>query len=201
MTGLSAGEECRTRGQWRRIPEHPRIRAQSPRPAEPGAWDYIVGARDRDTMRRNRMALDEIAFRPRVPRNVARVDASTEVFGRKLRLPVMTPVARSRSSIRAAAAVARGAGQFGAAHMSVRCPSPGLKRRQRQRPTRCASTVLCPRVTMLLSSAVNRAVANGYAAFCLTVDTAHYSRRERDIAKRYVRESRIRATGGDFRRA
>ena len=43
-------------------------------------------------------------------------------------------------------------------------------------------------------------MAKGYAAFCLTVDTAHYSRRERDIAKRYVRESRLRATGGDFQK-
>src|SRR4030088_3682520 len=54
------------------------------------AWDYIVGAAETETtMRRNRMALDEIAFRPRVLRNVAKVDASVEVFGRKLRLPVM----------------------------------------------------------------------------------------------------------------
>ena len=47
---------------------------------------------------------------------------------------------------------------------------------------------------------VSRAIDNGYAAFCLTVDTAHYSRRERDIAKRYVRESRARSTGGDFQK-
>ncbi len=47
---------------------------------------------------------------------------------------------------------------------------------------------------------VSRTIDNGYAAFCLTVDTAHYSRRERNIAKRYVRESRIRATGGDFQK-
>src|SRR5690349_25129434 len=53
-------------------------------------WDYIVGAAETETtMRRNRMALDEIAFRPRVLRNVARVDASVELFGRKLRLPVV----------------------------------------------------------------------------------------------------------------
>ena len=37
---------------------------------------------------------------------------------------------------------------------------------------------------------IERAIANGYAAFCLTVDTAHYSRRERDLAKRYVRANR-----------
>jgi len=34
---------------------------------------------------------------------------------------------------------------------------------------------------------VRRAVANGYNAFCLTVDTDSYSRRERDIAKRHQR--------------
>src|SRR5499426_4381075 len=54
------------------------------------AWDYIVGAAETETtMRRNRMSLDEIAFRPRVLRNVAKVDASVEAFGRKLRLPVV----------------------------------------------------------------------------------------------------------------
>src|SRR6201987_4866820 len=54
------------------------------------AWDYIVGAAETETtMRRNRMALDEIAFRPRVLNDVARVDASVERFGRKMRLPVM----------------------------------------------------------------------------------------------------------------
>ncbi|HEX2364806.1 MAG TPA: alpha-hydroxy acid oxidase, partial [Bradyrhizobium sp.] len=47
---------------------------------------------------------------------------------------------------------------------------------------------------------VSRAIACRYAAFCLTVDTAHYSRRERDIAKRYVRESRLRSTGGDYQK-
>src|ERR1700676_4349126 len=84
------------------------------------AWDYIVGATETETtMRRNRMALDEIAFRPRVLRNVARVDASAELVGRKLRLPVvMAPVGtREVFDPGAGAAVARGAGRFGAAHM------------------------------------------------------------------------------------
>src|ERR1700748_2898083 len=54
------------------------------------AWDYIVGGAETETtLRRNRMALDEIAFRPRVLRDVSRVDASVERFGRKMRLPVM----------------------------------------------------------------------------------------------------------------
>src|SRR5207253_10254472 len=54
------------------------------------AWDYIIGASENETtMRRNRMALDEIAFLPRVLRNVAQVDPSAELFGRNLRLPVI----------------------------------------------------------------------------------------------------------------
>src|SRR5712672_126456 len=77
------------------------------------AWDYIVGASETETtMRRNRMALDEIAFRPRVLRNVARVDASVQAFGRKLRLPVViAPVgALEIFDPGSGAAVARGAG-------------------------------------------------------------------------------------------
>src|SRR5471030_273242 len=94
------------------------------------AWDYIVGAAETETtMRRNRMALDEIAFRPRVLRNVAKVDASVEVFGRKLRLPVMiAPVgALEMFDPGAAAAVVRAAGSFGAAHMLSSVSEPGLE--------------------------------------------------------------------------
>src|ERR1700729_2618467 len=95
------------------------------------AWDYIVGASETETtMRRNRMALDEIAFRPRVLRNVARVDASVEVFGRKLRIPVMiAPVgALELFDPGAGAAVARGGGRFGAAHMLSSVSDPGLEK-------------------------------------------------------------------------
>ena len=54
------------------------------------AWDYIVGAAETETtMRRNRMSLDEIAFRPRVLRDVSNVDCTRTLFGRKLRLPVL----------------------------------------------------------------------------------------------------------------
>src|SRR5215471_17866844 len=53
-------------------------------------WDYIVGGVESEaTLRRNRMALDSLAFRPRVLRNVSKVDCSVQQFGRKLRLPVV----------------------------------------------------------------------------------------------------------------
>ncbi|MGC1777054.1 MAG: alpha-hydroxy acid oxidase, partial [Xanthobacteraceae bacterium] len=43
--------------------------------------------------------------------------------------------------------------------------------------------------------------ACGYSAFCLTVDTAHYSRRERDLAKRHVTAGRRRVQGREFQMA
>src|SRR5713226_1064726 len=93
-------------------------------------WDYIVGGVESETtLRRNRMALDQIAFRPRVLRDVSHVDASVGHFGRKLRLPVMlAPVgALETFDPGAAATVVRGAGAFGAAHMVSSVCDPGLE--------------------------------------------------------------------------
>src|SRR6202795_534911 len=166
--------------------------------------DYIVGAAETETtMRRNRMALDEIAFRPRVLRNVVEVDASVEQFGRRMRLPVViAPVgALELFEPGAAASVARAAGTFGAAHMLSSVSEPGLEKTAEAAPDALRMYQLYVRGgDAFVEDRISRAVASGYTAFCLTVDTAHYSRRERDIAKRYVRASRVRATGGDFQK-
>src|ERR1044072_7802820 len=168
------------------------------------AWDYIVGASETETtMRRNRMSLDEIAFRPRVLRNVAKVDASVEAFGRKMRLPVvLAPVgALEIFDPNSAAAAARGAGRFGASHMLSSVSEPGLEKTAQAAPDALRFFQLYVRGDdAFVEDIVSRSISSGYAAFCLPVDTAHYSRRERDIAKRYVRESRVRATGGDFQK-
>src|ERR1700744_6281779 len=95
------------------------------------AWDYIVGGSETETtLRRNRMALDEIAFRPRVLRDVSHVDASVEAFGRRMRLPVvLAPVgALEIFDPAGAASVVRGVGRFGAAHMLSSVSEPGLEK-------------------------------------------------------------------------
>ena len=48
---------------------------------------------------------------------------------------------------------------------------------------------------------VKRAINHGYAAFCMTVDTAMYSRRERDLARRFVKPWRQNVTGVDYQAA
>src|SRR6478736_1923683 len=168
------------------------------------AWDYIVGAAETETtMRRNRMALDEIAFRPRVLRDMRKVDGSVEQFGRKMRLPVvLAPVgALEIFDPHGAASVARGAGAFGASHMLSSVSEPGLEKVAEAAPDALRFYQLYVRGDdAFVEDVVSRSIKHNYAGFCLTVDTAHYSRRERDIAKRYVRESRLRATGGDYQK-
>src|SRR5262249_50761819 len=83
-------------------------------------WDYIAGGVESEpTLRRNRMALDSVAFRPRVLRDVSKVDASVTRFGRKMRLPVVLAPVGSLESFHplAAASVVRGTGEFGCGHM------------------------------------------------------------------------------------
>src|ERR1700750_1112008 len=141
------------------------------------AWDYIVGAPQTETtMRRNRRALDEIAFRPRVLRDVAKVDATVERFGRKMRLPVMlAPVgALEIFDPAGGAAVVRGTGRFGAAHMLSSVSEPGLEKTAEAAPDALRLYQLYVRGDdAFVEDCVSRAIANGYAAFCLTVDPAH----------------------------
>jgi isopentenyl diphosphate isomerase/L-lactate dehydrogenase-like FMN-dependent dehydrogenase len=165
-------------------------------------WDYIVGgAESETTLRRNRMALDCIAFRPRVLRDVSKVDASVTQFGRKLRLPVVLAPVGSLESFHAAGAesVVRAVDTFGAAHMLSSVCDPGLEDLAAAAPGALRLYQLYVRGDEAwVDDHVARAIDHGYAGFCLTVDTAHYSRRERDIAKRFVTAGRRRVQGRAF---
>ncbi len=47
-------------------------------------WDYLVGGTETETtLRRNRLALDSIAFRPRVLRDVSSVSCAGRFLGRE----------------------------------------------------------------------------------------------------------------------
>src|SRR5580700_3999971 len=168
-------------------------------------WDYIIGAAETETtLRRNRLALDQIAFRPRVLRDVSRIDATVLEFGRRLRLPlVFAPVGALESfSEMAATAVVRAARQFGVAHMLSSVCAPGLEKVAAAAPDAVRMFQLYVRGDEAwVDDHVARAVAGGYVGFCLTVDTAIYSRRERDLAKRHVVLGRRRASGREFQAA
>ena len=168
-------------------------------------WDYIVGGTETETtLRRNRMALDAVAFRPRILRDVTEVDASAVVLGRKLRLPVVLCPVGSLESFHTGGAepVVKAAAEFGVAHMLSSVCDPGLEEVAAAAPSALRMFQLYVRGDEAWVDAhVERAIAQNYSAFCLTVDTAHYSRRERDIAKRHVTAGRQRASGREFQAA
>ena len=168
-------------------------------------WDYLVGATETETtMLRNRQSLDSLAFRPRVLRDVSSIDTSMPFFGRKLALPVMlAPVGGLESfDPEGGAPAARAAAKFGVPTMVSSVTHPGLE-------AMAEAAGQGPKVYQLyvrgdaawMDEVVKRAVDHGYDAFCLTVDTAIYSRRERDIAKRFVKPWRQRAMGQEFQAA
>jgi glycolate oxidase len=168
-------------------------------------WDYIVGGAETETtLRRNRHALDSIAFRPRVLRDVSHIDTAVAVLGRKIKLPVFfAPVGSLECFHREAAAdVVRAAGEFGVGHMLSSVCQPGLEKVAEAAPDALRFFQLYVRGDdAWVDDYVARAIANGYSAFCLTVDTAIYSRRERDIAKRHVVAGRRKASGREYQAA
>jgi isopentenyl diphosphate isomerase/L-lactate dehydrogenase-like FMN-dependent dehydrogenase len=168
-------------------------------------WDYIVGGAETETtLRRNRLALDSIAFRPRVLRDVSQVDATATVLGRRLRLPVVLAPVGSLECFHdgAAASAVRAAHRFGVAHMLSSVCEPGLEKVAEAAPEATRIFQLYVRGDQSwVDDHVTRAIACGYRAFCITIDTAIYSRRERDLAKRHVVAGRRRASGREFQAA
>jgi len=169
-----------------------------------GPWDYLIGGAETETtLRRNRQALDSVAFRPRVLRNVSKVDATSTLFGRPVRIPVMIAPVGSVESFTpgGGATVARATGEFGVAQMLSSVCNPGLEQTAAAADNFRIFQLYVRGDDSFVDDHVKRAKDNGYAAFCLTVDTASYSRRERDLMRRFVKPWRVRATGMDFQAA
>jgi len=175
------------------------IVAAARRNLAPGPWSYLVGGAETETtVKRNRHALDSIAFRPRVLRDVSSVDCSGTFFGKKTRLPILLAPIGGLESIAegGAAAAARAAAAFGVPQMLSSVCQPGL-----EETAKAADTIRCFQLYVRGDDAwvddwVRRAKDNGFGSFCITVDVQMYSRRERDIVGRFVKPWRTRAAEG-----
>jgi len=165
----------------------------------PGPWNYLMGAAESETtMRRNRHALDCIAFRPRVLRDMSVLDNSWTFLGKKVRLPVMlAPIGGLESLVEGGAATAaRAAAEFGVPQMLSSVCKPGLEETAAAANTLRVFQLYVRGDAKWVDDHVRRAKDNGYSAFCYTVDVASYSRRERDIVGRFVKPWRKDAAAG-----
>ena len=166
-------------------------------------WNYLSGgAESETTMRRNRFGLDSLAFRPRVLVDVSKIQPSATFLGHKLRVPVMLAPIGSLQAItpEGGVAVARAAEEFETINFVSSVTQPSLEE--------IAGASRNPKVFQLyvqgdlkwIEDLLARVQSAGYAALCLTVDTAHYGRRERQMMDRWLPPSR-RGSGYEHRAA
>ena len=170
----------------------------------PNIWDYLIGGTETETtLRRNRMALDSIAFKPRVLRNVSTIDPSSEILGKKIRLPVMLAPVGSLESFEPGGGitVAKGAGAGNVAMLISSVTTLKLEDIVKGGGGPKIYQLYVRGDDKWVADRVKQAMDAGYDAFCITVDTQVYSRRERDIAKRFVKSWRTAATGQDHQAA
>jgi isopentenyl diphosphate isomerase/L-lactate dehydrogenase-like FMN-dependent dehydrogenase len=153
-----------------------------------GAWDYLVGGSESETtLRRNRQAFDKLAFRPRVLVDVSEVDTSTQLLGQKLRIPAIFAPIGSLQVFDPAGAVAatQAATEFGIMHCVSSATLPALEETAEATPTPKIFQLYVHGDDEWTSDMIRRVRDSGYVALALTVDVAHYSRRERPMLSRY----------------
>ncbi|MCR0983773.1 alpha-hydroxy acid oxidase [Roseomonas populi] len=150
-------------------------------------WDYLSGGAESEaTIAANRAAIERMGFVPRVLRDVSRVEERTVLLGRPLALPVFLAPIGSLALLHpgGAPAAARAAAASGTTAFVSLMAEPGPEAIAREAPG-LVLQVYMRGDRAWLRDLVARAEAAGYAAVCLTVDSAVYGRRERDLINRY----------------
>lgn len=169
-----------------------------------GSWDYLMGAAETETThKRNRLAIDSLGFRPRVLRDVVKVDCGTEFLGHRLRLPViLAPIGSMQDFVEDGGMVPmRAAARFGCLHMLSSVCAPGCEEVAKAAPD-------YPKIFQIyvrgepdwVDDLVQQALDCGYTAIAFTVDLDYYGRRERDKAKRYKPTARRHGVAHDHQR-
>ncbi len=158
----------------------------------PTAWDYLCGGGESETtMKRNRYALDSIAFRPRVLIDVTAPDPTTTFMGQAMRIPVMCAPIGSLHLMDPGGniPVVRAMDRFGSIPVISIMTNPVLED--------CAAETDGFKIFQLyvrgdmdwVDKTLDRVVAAGFNALTITVDVAHYGRRERDQHNRFNRRA------------
>ena len=166
-------------------------------------WHYLTGgAESETTMCRNRLALDSLALRPRVLVEVSKIDPSTMFLGNKLRIPVMLAPIGSLQIMtpEGAVAVAKAAYEFGTLNFVSSVTQPNLEETAAATPHPKIFQLYVQGDMRWVETLLARVKTAGYQALCLTVDTAYYGRRERQMMDRWLPPSR-RLSGYEHRSA
>jgi isopentenyl diphosphate isomerase/L-lactate dehydrogenase-like FMN-dependent dehydrogenase len=153
-------------------------------------WDYLIGgAETESTIMRNRWAIDCINFRPRVLRPVFDIDLSSSFFGEVTALPLFLCPVGSLGSFHAngGKAAATAAGRYGVPIFVSSSVENSMETVAAAAPTHKVFQLYPRGDAAWIDDYIVRAKAAGYKQLCMTVDNPVTSRRDRDLAKRYVK--------------
>jgi len=167
-----------------------------------GAWDYLVGGSESETtLRRNRRAFDRVAFRPRILVDVSKIDTSVNFLGHKLRIPaILAPIGSLQVfDPEGALAVTRAATEFGIMHCVSTATLPALEETSAATKTPKIFQLYVHGDDKWVEDLIRRVKDADYKGFALTVDVAHYSRRERPMITRYQPPTRRIGTAPERR--
>ena len=151
-----------------------------------GVFDYIDGAaEDERTLAANSAAYAATTFRPRVLRGVADIDIGTTVLGRALAYPlVLAPTGFTRiADPDGELAVARAAERADLPYTLSTLSTRSIEEVRAVSDGRLWFQVYAWRDRGLVKEMIDRAAATRYEALVLTVDTAVFGRRERDVRR------------------
>jgi L-lactate dehydrogenase (cytochrome) len=151
-----------------------------------GVFDYIDGgAEDERTLRANRAAFEAVTFRPRVLCGLTDVDTSGLVLGERTAMPLaLAPTGFTRIADPAGElAVARAAARAGIPYALSTLSTRSIEEVRAVSDGRLWFQVYAWRDRGLVEEMVERAAAADYEALVLTVDTAVFGRRERDVRR------------------
>jgi 4-hydroxymandelate oxidase len=149
---------------------------------------YAGGSEDEVTVRENRLGWKRLRLRPRVLVDVATRDLNTTVLSQPTALPVLlAPCAfNALAHPDGELAVARAAAAAGVIHVVSTAGTFSLEEVAAAAPTAARWFQLyCYRDRDVTKWLVDRAVAAGYRALCLTVDAPLVGRRERDTRNNF----------------
>ena len=164
------------------------ILEQARKNLEQGPWDYLVGGVEAETtMKRNRLAFDKIAFRPRVLIDVSEIDTGVSLLGNKLRMPVILAPMGSLQVFtpKGASAATKAAGDFGTIHVVSSVTEPNLEEIAETNQTNKMYQLYIHGDWGWVKEKIARIKNAGYTALCITVDSAYITRRERPMLIRY----------------
>ena len=151
-----------------------------------GVFDYIDGAaEDERTLAANQDAFATTTFRPRVLRGVEKVEVASTILGQPLAYPlVLAPTGFTRiADPQGELAVARAAERAGLPYTLSTLSTRSIEEVRAVSDGRLWFQVYAWRDRGLVQEMIERAAAAKFEALVLTVDTAVFGRRERDVRR------------------